>query len=137
MTRTSRLALQLAVLLLMTVVCSAQADPIMPWSRSAHPQRPLPPNFGVAGVYGGVVGDQLTIDGMSYHLRPNTQAYVLGVGLVPVMSLPIGSHVFATGVGSMESGSVASLVVRPADEERAQNADMSAFVHERKADSPM
>jgi hypothetical protein len=92
--------------------------------------------FTTAGVYGGVTGDQVIVDGVSYNLRPGTQAYLIGTGLVPIMSVSIGSRIQVSGVGSLEAGTVNTLIVRPSEEDRAATGDMSRFVRIRNAASP-
>ena len=136
MNRTLKLALPLSALLLLSLVAGAGAYTVMPWSKPAPPHRLLPPSFAAAGVYGGMVGGSVTIDGVSYRLRPQLQAYVLGEGLVPMMSVPIGSHVFALGSGRAETGAIWNLVVRPADEVQAPADDMSQNVHVLSDDRP-
>lgn len=136
MNKTPKLALALSALMLLTFAAHAGAYTVMPWSKPTPPRRLMPPTFTAAGVYGGIVGDMLTIDGVSYRLRPNTDAYLIGVGAVAMPMVPIGSHVFACGVGAADTGVIWNFVVRPADEDRRGNVDMSSFVHVRSADTP-
>ena len=136
MNRTMKLALPLGALLLLVLVVSAGAHTVMPWSKPAPPHRLLTPSFTAAGIFGGVIGDQVSIDSVSYRMQPMTQAYVLGEGLVPMMSVPIGSHVFAIGSGMAETGAIWNLVVRPGDEERPIVDDGSQNVRVLSDDRP-
>lgn len=138
MTRTSKFVLQLAMLSLLTVASAAAADPFILGRGPARPQRaprvPVP-SFAATGVYGGYIGDQVTIDGVAYTLRQKTQPYLIGRGLVTMPEVPIGSTVYATVVGSETSGIIWGLIVRPADDNR-QPRDMTGFARLRSESAP-
>lgn len=136
MLKTSKLTVPLATLLLLIVTCVAGAAPNLTRERRPMARRAPPVQFNTAGVYLGLIGWDVTIDDATYHLRPGTQAYVLGEGLVPLISVPIGSRVFASGTVAGDEALVRTIIVRPATEERAPGADMSSFVRVRSANTP-
>lgn len=127
MNRASRFALLLVTSSLLAVAAVATADPLPFWKvppRPARVPRTPVPSFNATGVYGGFVGNQVTIDGVNYTLRQKTQPYLIGTGLVSMSDVPIGSSVFATVVGSDQSGVIWGLIVRPAGEERAARGEL-------------
>jgi hypothetical protein len=136
MNRIPNLALLLAALLFLTVAPASRAHAGAPSAKDARPHRLASPSFTLSGVYGGIVQSQMTIDGVSYRVRPDTRAYLLGVGLVPMMSVPIGSRVFVTGVGSTDAGTIWTLIARPANEEQPEGTDMSRFIRVVSGTSP-
>jgi hypothetical protein len=135
MLKTSKLTVPLAALLLLVVACVAVAAPNQPRERRMA-RRAQPPRFSTGGVYNGMIGWDITIDEATYHLQPGTQAYVLGEGLVPLISVPIGSRVFVSGGGAGDDAILRTVIVRPAIEERAAGSDMSSFVRVRSASTP-
>ena len=121
MNRASRFALLLVTSSVLAVAAVAAADPLPFWKvppRPARTPRAPVPSFAATGVYGGFIGNQVTIDGVNYTLRQKTQPYMVGTGLVSMSDVPIGSHVYATVVGSEQSGVIWGLIVRPAGEDR-------------------
>lgn len=142
MTRTSKLALRFAALAMLVIAPAALAEPPSLFNlharppRSQRPQRVQQPGFQTMGVYGGQIGDQVLIDGTPYLLRQKTQPYLVGRGLISMSEIPIGSSVFATIVGTPQSGVVWQLIVRPADEDRGKREDMTRPATLRSESAP-
>jgi hypothetical protein len=81
------------------------------------PEHRRAPSFDVSGSFTGATGGQLVIDGIGYSYGDKLQVYQLGVGLVPIDQVAIGSYVFASGPGSADSGTVLVMIARPANED--------------------
>lgn len=138
MNRASKFVLPVFTLALLSLAVAASADPFDMLRGPARPQRTprvQPPGFNATGIYGGVIGDQVSIDGVTYTLRQKTQPYLIGTGLVSMSDIPIGSRVYATVLGTSQSGVIWGLIVRPADEDRKARADMTGYarVHDENA----
>ncbi len=116
-------------LLLAAFAIAAHADD--PQARRRGPGVWRKPSFALSGVYTGVVGGQIVIDGVAYPIKPNASAYQLGYGPVPLNALAIGRVVYVTGSGAPESGIVTSVVARPASEDTDPSGDLSRFVTAR------
>ena len=135
MTRPRHLALKLAALLLVTAAVAAQAGDL-PWQKHTRVERVRPATFSTVGTYTGVLDGQVLIDGVTFRIRPGTQAYLIGVGPIPMSSVPIGSRVQAVGIGALESGTIRGLMVRPAEESNAAGRDMSRYTRVRDESAP-
>lgn len=139
MTRESKLAVRIVVVAALCAATTAFADPLSLFRQPARPQRPPrveTPGFTSAGIYGGMIGDQLLVDGTSYTLRAKTQPYLVGRGPISVQEIPIGAHVFVTVVGNGQGSAIWGIVVRPADEDRPGAGAMLKPASVRSADAP-
>lgn len=130
--RTSLRGLAIAGLTL-TFAVAAQADQ-RSRNRPVTTRRPAA-TFDVSGVFGGVLGGNVLIGGNAFRLAPSPQVYVIGVGLVDLDRLPIGSRVFATGTLAGETGTIRSLIARPASELSQASGDASSRVRVRDTSS--
>lgn len=136
MNRTQKLILAAASLMLAGTTLAAHAFPIRAWSPPPQRVRRQPvQSFTFAGRFNGVFDGQVSIDGRGFTIKPNLQAYVVGSGLVPMSWVPIGSRVTVSGRGTADAGTIVSITVRPADEEKADGTDMAPFVHLQRADA--
>ena len=110
-------------LLSLTLGSVVQADSLLQRQKPQPRHRPL--TFEVAGVYTGVVAGHVLIDGLAYRVQPTPLVYQLGVGMVTLDQLPIGTRVYASGYGSAESGLLSTITARPVAENAPNKAGVS------------
>jgi hypothetical protein len=87
--------------------------------------------FDVSGVYKENVAGQIVIDDVAYRISPAAQVYLVGEGSVSLNAVAAGSHVFASGSGTAESGLIVSLIARPPDEDAGGGGDPASHLSVR------
>ncbi len=134
MNRISKLCTMGLVLALVggTLVSVAQAESV---TQRRPLQRRGPALFEVGGPYTGVVAGRVLINGVAYPMDPKAPVFQIGVGLVSIDQLPIGTMVHAIGTGDPRSGTVMGLIGRPPGEGGGRS-EPSANVFERKGSLP-
>lgn len=121
-------------LLLLTMATLAQAQDLQ--QRQRQPMQRQTASFGVSGVYSGIVGGQVVIDGTSYRLMDSATVYAIGTGMLPFESIAIGSHVYAMGSNSKGVPTIGLMVARNSDEPTTDGSDPSSHIRERDPSSP-
>jgi hypothetical protein len=117
------------VVLALAVASLAQAQGISPHRRMFIQQRPA--TFTVSGVFTGAALGRTTINDVDYSVCASPQVYQIGVGMIPLSSVAIGSRIYASGVGSPSSGTICMMIVRPDTEETAAGHDLSSHIRVR------
>jgi hypothetical protein len=116
MRRLAALAIHVTALSLLVLASATVARADEAWRPRRAPVRRPAPTFDISGVYGGVLNGRVVIDNLSYPLGRSVQVYQLGVGVVGLPDLAIGSRVFASGPRLGDTGTVLTLIARPAYE---------------------
>jgi hypothetical protein len=124
-------ALSLATLALVSV---AHAQDMNRFRRDRQQRRPV--TFDVSGTFTGALDGQVLIDGAAYRYDESLQVYQLGVGLVSIGDVAVGSRVYASGMGSADAGTLRVVIARPADEGVVDVNASSKRIRERDASSP-
>lgn len=117
------------VVLALAVASFAQAQDVSPRRRLFIQQRPA--TFTVSGVFSGAALGRTTINDLDYAFCASPQVYQIGVGMIPLSSVAIGSRIYASGVGSLGSGTICMMIVRPDTEEAAAGRDLSSHIRVR------
>lgn len=92
--------------------------------------------FDVSGVYTGVTGGLITIDGLGYPMSSTAQVFLIGQGLVSIQSVPIGGRIYVSGRGAGANGSVEVVIARPLGEASERSEDRPGDVGVRNANAP-
>ena len=113
------------VLLTLALASSARADLMTRHRPESPPLRPA--TFDLSGVYGGVLGGAIVIDGSTYMLNPVPQVFRIGTGPISLIDLEIGTRVYISGTVGPDGGQVRAVIARPAGEHGDQRGSSSAI----------
>lgn len=92
--------------------------------------------FDVSGVYTGVTGGLITIDGLGYPISSTVQVYVIGQGLTSIQSVPVGGVIFVSGRSAGASGLVEVVIARPMSELSTRTDDQPGIIRESNPNRP-
>ncbi len=139
MTRVSQLVLRIVVLASLAAATAAVAEPFSMFRQPPRPQKPPrveTPGYTFSGTYGGMIGEQVLVDGTTYVLRAKTEPYLLGTGLIKWQEVPIGARVVVSVFSGSQGTLVWGVVVRPANEALTKPGDALPAARVRSQTAP-
>ena len=87
--------------------------------------------FNTSGEFSGVLGGEILLNGVRYQLGSNVQIYELGVGLLPAGTEISDRWIFLSGVRTLGSNMIFSVIVRPATVPSLDQDDGSSHIQVR------
>ena len=87
--------------------------------------------FNTSGEFSGVLGGEILLNGVRYQLGSNVQIYELGVGLLPAGTEISDRWIFLSGVRTIGSDMIFSVIVRPATVPSLDQDDASSHIQVR------
>jgi hypothetical protein len=84
--------------------------------------------FNTSGEFSGALGGEVLLNGMRYQLASNVQIYEIGVGLLPPGTEVSDRWVFLSGLKTMGSDMIFSVIVLPATVPSLDQGDGSSHI---------
>jgi hypothetical protein len=88
-------------------------------------------SFDVSGEFTGTLDGEIQLGGVWYRLAADAILYEIGSGLLPSGTMVVDRHVFLSGMGSEDTGSITMVIVCP---EEQRSGRSSPRLHTRLED---
>jgi hypothetical protein len=126
--------LALALVFVALLAPAAGADGRKP-NRMASDLLPLAA-FNTSGEFSGALGGEILLNGMRFQLDSNVQIYEIGVGLLPPGTELSDRWVFLSGLKTMGSDMIFSVIVLPSSMPSLDQDDGSSHIQVRDPSDP-
>jgi hypothetical protein len=110
------ISLSVALLFVLSTVPAGNAAADSATRRDRTTQRDAAPSFDVSGEFTGTLDGEIQLGGVWYRLATDAILYEIGSGLLPSGTMVVDRHVFLSGMGSVDTGSITLVIVCPAEQ---------------------